>query len=239
MNILEDVMASVLRTSVSFFILVFVSLWIGKQVNSHTTYYNFALSITMGSFIANMGFDTKLNFVPMTSAFLALIFFYFFFSLISSNSRRFRRWISGQPTVIIENGKMLDSNMKKIRYTIDDLNQQLRELGIFDIFEVEYALLEISGKLSVLKKANYQNVTKNDFSLNNHYQEPNLPIELIMDGTLVEKNFNSKFTRQWLDKELKLRRLQQKDIQYAVISSNGSFFIDLYDDHLHSPLDKE
>jgi uncharacterized membrane protein YcaP (DUF421 family) len=239
MNKLDEVMISVFRTGVSFFILMVVSIWVGKQVNSTTNYYNFALSITIGSFIANMGFDIKLNFIPMLSAFLTLIFIYFFFSRISINSRHFRMLISGQPTVIIENGKILDENMKKIRYTLDDLNQQLREGGIFDVFEVEYALLEVSGKLSVLKKTKYQHVTKNDFNPTNHNQALNPPIELIMDRVAVEKNFNSKYSRQWLDHELKVRSLQMDEIQYAVISSNGSLFIDLYDDHLKSPLDME
>jgi uncharacterized membrane protein YcaP (DUF421 family) len=239
MNIVEDILKSVFRTSISFFILMIVSLWVGKQVNSHTNYYNFALSITIGAFIANMGFDIELKFIPMLAAFLTLFTIYFLFSLISSSSRRLRMWLSGKPTVIIENGKILDTNMKKIRYTIDDLNQQLREQGVFDIFEVEYALLEVSGKISVLKKQQYRNLTKGDQNPHDRNQEINLPIELIIDGEAIEKNFNSKYTRSWLDHELKLRALQIIEIQYAVISTNGSFFIDLFDDSLKSPLDLE
>jgi uncharacterized membrane protein YcaP (DUF421 family) len=236
---LEDIISSILRTVVSYFVLMTVMLWIGKQVNSHTNYYNFALSVTLGSFIANMGFDTNLHFTPMLASFLALILMYFFFSLISAKSRPFRRWLSGQSTVIIDKGKILEVNMKKVRFTLDDLNQLLREQGIFDIFEVEYAILEVSGNLSIMKKTQYQNISKKDFNPNNYNQEIMLPIELIMNGSLVEKNFNKNYSRQWLYQELKTRNLQIKDIQYALISSNGSLFIDLYDDHLHSPLDVE
>ncbi|MGG3470525.1 DUF421 domain-containing protein [Neobacillus pocheonensis] len=233
------VLEAVLRTCVAYFVLMVVALWIGKQVNSHTNYYNFALAITIGSFIANMGFDTNLHFMPMIASFIALVLIYFFLSLISANSRPFRKWLSGQPTVIIDNGKILDGNMKKVRYTLDDLNQQLREQGIFDIFEVEYALLEVSGKLSVLKKTQYQNVSKKDIYPTNLNENVILPKELIMDGKVVEKNFNHNFSKQWLEHELKLRNLQPEAIQYAVISSNGSLFLDLYDDHLKSPLDTE
>lgn len=234
---MEDIISSILRTVVSYFVLMTVMLWIGKQVNSHTNYYNFALSVTLGSFIANMGFDTNLHFTPMLASFLALILMYFFFSLISAKSRPFRRWLSGQSTVIIDKGKILEVNMKKVRFTLDDLNQLLREQGIFDIFEVEYAILEVSGNLSIMKKTQYQNISKKDFNPNNYNQEIMLPIELIMNGSLVEKNFNKNYSRQWLYQELKTRNLQIKDIQYALISSNGSLFIDLYDDHLQSPLD--
>ena len=232
-------MISILRTSVSFFILITVSVWAGKQMKSRNNHFSFALSITIGSFIANMGFDTKLKFIPMFAAFLALIFMYFLFALISTNNRRFRMWLSGHPTVIIENGKILDANMKKIRYTLDDLNQQLRELGIFDVLEVEYALLEVSGKLSALKKTSYQNATKTDINPNIPNQKINFPKELIMDGAAVEKNFNSQYSSQWLDQELEKRSLHIKDIQYAVISSNGSLFIDQFEDNLKSPLDRE
>ena len=236
---METLIIAVLRTCFSFLILLTVSIWIGKQVNSHNNHYNFALSVTLGSFIANMGFDTNLKFTPMLASFIALIFMYFISSLISNKNRRFRLWLSGEPTVVIENGKLLDGNMKKIRYTLDDLNQQLREQGIFDLIEVEFALLEVSGKLSVLKKTKFQNVTKNEIVPTNNSVDIHLPIELIMDGRVVEKNFNSQYSSAWLNQELQSRNLELKEVQYAVISSNSSLFIDLYNDNLKSPLDRE
>ena len=236
---METLIIAVLRTCFSFLILLTVSIWIGKQVNSHNNHYNFALSVTLGSFIANMGFDTNLKFTPMLASFTALISMYLISSLISNKNRRFRLWLSGEPTVVIENGKLLDGNMKKIRYTLDDLNQQLREQGIFDLIEVEFALLEVSGKLSVLKKTKFQNVTKNEIVPTNNSVDIHLPIELIMDGRVVEKNFNSQYSSAWLNQELQSRNLELKDIQYAVISSNSSLFIDLYNDNLKSPLDRE
>ncbi|MFF2446415.1 DUF421 domain-containing protein [Neobacillus sp. NPDC058068] len=239
MDKVENLIITISRTCVSFLILMMVSLWIGKQVNSGNNHYNFALSITIGSFIANMGFDTYLKFIPMLAAFIALISMYFLSSLISTHSRRFRLLLSGEPTVVMENGKILDGNMKKVRYTLDDLNQQLREQGVFDVFQVEYALLEASGKLSVMKKEKFQSLTKGDYHPTQLHSEIQLPIELIMDGVAVEKNFDSQYSSTWLNQELKLRNLQMKEIQYAVISSNGSLFIDLLEDHINAPLDRE
>ena len=175
----------------------------------------------------------------MLASFFTLIILYFCFSYLSSKYRRFRMWISGRPTVIMEDGKILDRNMQKVRYTLDDLNQQLRELGVFDINEVEYALLEVSGKLSVLKKTNYQLLKKVDLFPNAGNQIVIQPLELIMNGKIIEKNFNKKYSRQWLDEELAYKKLNLKDVQYAVISSNGRLFIDLYNDQLTAPIDKE
>ncbi|MEH7521816.1 DUF421 domain-containing protein [Bacillus sp. JJ1503] len=236
---MDVIIHAILRTCASFIILLFVSLWIGKYINSHINHYNFALSITVGSFIANMGFDTNLKFIPMASAFLSLIIIYFLVSFISSRNRRLRKWLSGQPTVIIENGKILDGNMKKAKYSLDDLNQQLREKAIFDLSEVEFAILEISGKLSVMKKTKFQILTKKDLYPGITNQTASLPIELIMDGKVIEKNLNKNYSSEWLDREINLRNLQVKDIQYAVISSSSTLFIDLFEDQIISPTDVE
>jgi len=233
------VVLSIVRTLVSYTILMVATYWLGKYVNAHKNYYNFALSISIGSFIANMSFDVDLKFIPMLTAFLTLMVIYFIMAIVSAKSRHFRKWLSGQPIVIIENGKLLDENMKKVKYSIDYLNQQLREQGIFDIFEVEYALLEVSGNISVLRKSQYQHVNKKDLNLGNPKQKNDLPVELIMDGTIIDKNFKGYYSKQWLDQELKVRNLEIKEIQYAVIGTNGSLFIDLYKDQLTSPADME
>ena len=74
---MHHILLSILRTGISFFILMVIALWIGKQVNSKNNYYNFALSMTIGSFIANMGFDINLPFAPMLSALFSLVCIYF------------------------------------------------------------------------------------------------------------------------------------------------------------------
>ncbi|KAB2334879.1 DUF421 domain-containing protein [Cytobacillus depressus] len=236
---MDIILQTILRTCASFIILLFVSLWVGKHINSHINHYNFALSITIGSFIANMGFDTNLKFIPMMSAFLTLVLIYFLISFISSRNRHLRKWLSGQPTVIIENGKILDSNMKKAKYSLDDLTQQLREKDIFDVSEIEFAILEISGKLSIMKKTKYQMITRRDLTPSMLNQTMNLPRELIMDGKVIGKNFNNHYSIEWLNQEIKRRNLQLKNIQYAVISSSGTLFIDLFEDQIIEPTDME
>lgn len=107
-------------------------------------------------------------------------------SIVSRKSRKARKWLSGLPTVLIEESKILEENMKKINYTLDYLNQALREKDIFDIEEVEYAILEIDGHISVLKKPPYRNVTKKDMGILTANMSA-FPIELIMDGKIIEK----------------------------------------------------
>lgn len=150
-----------------------------------------------------------------------------------------RGFMAGKPTLVIQNGKILEENMKGMRYTLDYLNQQLREKDIFDISEVEFAMIETDGHMSVKKYPSFENVTRKDLQL---YMkaEGYMPIEVIMDGKLILKNIQeNQLTVEWIDEELKKRQLSLKDIVYAVRSSNGSLYIDTYDDHIHSPIDQE
>ncbi|MFI8686988.1 DUF421 domain-containing protein [Rossellomorea sp. NPDC077527] len=235
---MDGILFSIIRTIISFMLLILVTLVIGKHINSHKTHFSFALSITIGSLIANMGFNTHLDFTEILGSFFSLFTLYYILLLMTSHSRTLRQWISGCPTVIIEKGKVLEDNMKKIKFTLDDLNQHLREKGVFDISEVDYALLEVSGELSIKKKDQFQNVTKLDLHLPTHTSN-SLPVELIMDGRIIDKNLTPHYSKDWLDKELRTRGLALREIYYAVISSNGSLFIDKVQDHLHYPTDIE
>lgn len=234
---MEDTIIPILRTGFSFMLLILVTLAIGKHINSHKNHYSFALSVTIGSFIANMGFDTNLKFKEMLISFLVLVLMFYLFMVLSSRSRGFRRWLSGRPTVLIEKGKLLDKNMKKVKFSIDDLNQLLREKDIFNIFEVEYALLEVNGELSILKKTPFKNVINKDLNLPISSEAP--PVELIMDGEIIQKNATGIYNREWIEAEFKRRNLRIEEIYYAVVNSNGYLFVDKYEDKLISPTDVE
>lgn len=234
---MEEMLQSILRTLISFIILIIVTMAIGKHINSHKNYYSFALSITIGSFIANMGFDTNLDFTEILFSLITLIFVFYLCLLLSSRSRKLRMWFSGRPTVLIEKGKILDENMKKIKFSLDDLNQHLRENGVFEIYEVEYALLEVSGDLSILKKKDYQCIVRKDIQLSS--DQGTLPIELIMDGKVITKNLTSHYNKDWILSECHKRKLKIEEIYYAVINSNGSLFIDKFNDQIISPTDIE
>ncbi len=234
---MEDAAIAIARTLFSFIILILVTIILGKHINIHKNHYSFALAITIGSFIANMGFNTKLNFGVMLAAFLALILLYYAFLLLASRNRRLRRWFSGQPTVVMENGKILDENMKKIKFSLDDLNQHLRELGVFDIYEVDYALVEASGKLSMRKKDRFQTPTKQELHLQSTTE--GVPVELIMDGKIIRKNLTDPYSENWIRSQCQKQNIAVDDVYYAVVNSNGSLFIDTYKDHIHSPADLE
>ncbi len=131
---------------------------------------------------------------------------------ISLKNQKFRDVIEGRPVMIIENGKMNQTNMRKQRYNLDDVLFQLREKGIADIRDVEFAILERSGNLSIFKK------------------EPNssvFTLPLIQDGVIQDEHLKvTKKTKEWLLSELAKKGYDQiKDIFYCSYMQ-GQFFIE-------------
>ncbi|MGG0792221.1 DUF421 domain-containing protein [Peribacillus simplex] len=218
---MEDLIQPIIRTVISYIVLLIFTYLFGKRMNSQLNYYSFALSVTVGSYIANMGFDTNLQFFPTLASFLTLIFIFFLSSLFSFKQRGFRKYLSGKPLIIIEKGEINEFNMKKAKYSIDDLKQQIREQGLFKIDQIETAILEVSGKLSIQKKEEYQPLLKKDIDL----ITSEIPIELIFNGEIITKNLTSLYNEEWVMKQCKDRKITAKDVRYGVVGRNGVFYV--------------
>jgi uncharacterized membrane protein YcaP (DUF421 family) len=153
--------------------------------------------------------------VPMT--FLMCI--QIILSVISLKFQRFRHLIEGEPAILVNAGKIDEKKMRKQRYNIDDLLMQLREQGIGDVRDVEYAILEPSGKLSVFQKQKSKK-SKND--------TPIFTLPLIIDGEIQYNHLQMiEHTDEWLVE--KLNNLGYKDVKQILYCSfqNGQFFVDL------------
>jgi len=211
---------------------------LGKQTLSNMTFHDFVTGITLGAIAANLAFNKDLNSSYIVLSLVVFTLTSLLLSSIALKSRKLRNWISGSPTVLIEGGKILENNMRKIKYTIDTLDQSLRENGVFNIEEVEYAILEDNGVVSILKKEADQYVTKKDLKL--QYNPQVFPIELIMDGKVMEENLNNNgLTKEWLEEELRRKGRRLSDVFYAVKGTHQQVVIDCYEDGIHQPIDKE
>ena len=117
--------------------------------------------------------------------------------------------------------------MRKLRYHLDDLEMQLRDKGVFDFNEVEFAVLESHGQLSVLKKTQFQPVTPKDMNMKTGYK--GLSMEIIKDGDILDKNLQqNNLSIDWLKQELKNRNIQKvSDVVYAAINTDKVLYISL------------
>lgn len=127
---------------------------LGKQTLSNMNFHDFVTAVIMGAIAANLAFNEKME---VTHLLISLIVFTgtsYLLSKLNLRSRKIRLLAEGSPTVLIEGGKVLEQNLSKNKITLDSLNQALRQKEVFDINEVEYALLEVNGQVSVMKKKN-------------------------------------------------------------------------------------
>lgn len=161
--------------------------------------------------------DTKVPFLHTITPMVILMGIQYILAYLSLKSQKIRDLIDGRPTVIINNGQIDEEAMKTQRYNFDDLLSQLRDKNVKNVADVEFAILEPSGKLSVLPKS--RDKTENG---------PNIDIQLILDGVIQEdqlKEMNK--TNLWLRQELRKRGYHDiKQISYCSYH-NGIFHIDL------------
>jgi uncharacterized membrane protein YcaP (DUF421 family) len=216
----------IIRTLTSFILLwVFVQM-LGKQTIAQKTYHLYIASITMGTIAGNLAFNIKIKFMYFIIAIFIMGTVVFVLNLVAVRNPRFRKWIAGEPATLIQSGQILVESMERMRYSVDSLKQALRGKDIFNIEEVDCAILEIDGSLSVLKKAPYQPTTKED--LQQLSSPESVPVELIYDGKIVTENMSHhRYSEKWLINELNKRNLAITDVSYAVVGTKGNLYIDI------------
>lgn len=154
----------IVRVFVAFIVTLIITRLIGKQMIAQLTYHDFVAAITIGSIAGNLAFNIKIKFVYFLLSLGLFSLIAWAVTVISLKNQKLKKLVSGQPIVVIENGNIHKDNLRKMNYTLEALELGLREKGVFNKNEVETAVLEINGSLSVLKKPEYKNVTQKELT---------------------------------------------------------------------------
>ena len=219
------------RTTISFIVLLILARLMGKKQISQLTFFHYVTGITIGSIAAEIAAQQETPFVDGIIAMIWWAMLTLLMSYIALKSKRARVILDDQPTIVIYEGKIIEEAMKKSRLHLNDLNMMLREQSIFSIKDVQYALLETNGNLSVMKKAGQEPATKKD--VNAPAPEPKyLPSEIISDGKIVKKNLTElNLTEEWVYEQLKKQGIGKvEQVFYAEIQTDGSLHIDVRSD---------
>lgn len=136
-------------------------------------------------------------------------------SVLSMKSVKFRVLLCGRPSIIVENGKLKQTEMKKNRFTVDELMEELRMKGVTDISTVKYAILETNGQISVLPFADQKPPSAKDMNL--APEEAGIPLVIINDGRVLEHNLRLRgYEEGWLEKQLKAHNVKRPDQVYLL-----------------------
>ena len=202
-NVSEFVNVTI-RAISSLITLFLVTKMLGKKQVSQLSLFDYVIGISIGNFAAEMTINLESNEINGIWAVVLFGVFAYTISILTMKSIKLRRFFMGTPTVIIQEGKILEKNLKKVKFDINDMLEEIREQGYFDISQINYAIMEANGKFSILPKSDYRPLTPKDMKLkvNNESIQSNV----IIDGKVMKNNLiNMNKDVKWLNKKLKVQ----------------------------------
>lgn len=220
-----------IRSILAFLILLVLIRIIGKQQVSQLTFFDYVLGITIGSIASTLSVQLNENSLTTICGMVVWALLALLLAVAGIHCPWLQKLVEGRPSVVVENGHLKMENLKKLRITIDELLSQLRIQGAFNISDVEYAIFEPNGKLSVQKKSQKQPLTPSDLQLDTQYD--GLPTNLIVDGIIRQEALKTlRLSRSWLMFQLgKQNILEAERVVLAQLDTKGNLFVDLADDH--------
>ena len=226
-----------IQTVLAFFTILFITRLLGRQQISQLTLYEYINGITFGSIAATLATDLSQR---TYHHFLGLVLFGILTSMVSLlalKNRPFRKVVDGEPILAIHDGKLLEENLKKARYSMDELNELLRKNSCFYINDVEYGILEINGDLNVIKKTHKRQVTMEDLNLT--AEQESLATEIIIGGQIIYDNLKKRnVSGKDLMDRLKLLGIKELgEVMYCTLDTTGKIYVDRFDDELKPSLD--
>lgn len=235
---MPDWLLIVIRSFSLLIVLFFLTKWLGKKQISQLNIFESITGIVLGGIVAIHSVDLELNIFHGMLAIFVWFIIPFFVDFVSLKSKAFSDFIQGKSTVFIQNGKIMEDNLKKEGFTSDDLLEHLRSKNIFQVSDVEFALMEPSGTLSVLPKKENQPLTAKDLGIKV------APIKesqtIIMDGKmLLEPLANASLNPNWLETELDKINVSIENVFLGQVDSHGQLTVDLYDDKIAVPSPSE
>lgn len=220
----HEILEVSLRAVLSLVTLFLVTKLIGKKQVSQLSLFDYVIGISIGNFAAEMTINLESKILHGTIAVILFGLLAYGISILTMKSMRLRRFFMGKPTVIMEDGILLLKSLKNVKYDINDFLEQTREQGYFDISEISYAVLEASGKLSILPKAGYKPVTIRDMDLK--AEKASISANVIIDGKIMYKNLSvMKKDEEWLLKQLKIKGKDVSDILLATLDNSCKLLI--------------
>lgn len=209
---------------------------IGRKELSQMTFFNFVSGISIGTIGASLAIDSTLSIRNGVLALVGWSAFTIVLGLIDIKSKKTRNLIEGQPRILIKKGQIMEDELRKVRLDVDALNSLLRKKNVFAVSDVDYAIFETDGTLSVMKKEQQMPVTKSDMRI--QQTQSNLyPIstEGITDGNIISTNLDKlNLDKQWLEQQIQQAGVESvSDVFYAEVQKDGSLYIDKRNDVLH------
>lgn len=223
---MKSILEVTVKVFIGFIVLLILTRILGKKQVGQLTTFNYVTGITMGNMAGDMIIHKDVKLIDAVVGLTLWAVLTYALGYISIKSSKVRVVLNGEPAIVIKKGVILHDVLAVHRVNMDDLSTLLRSNNIFSIKDVEYAILEPNGQLSVLKNVDQEPVTRKDMQI-----QPNiryyLPSEIIVDGKVVDRNLKELgLSAEWLGQQLKQEDVSSiKDIFYGQLQEDGSLYI--------------
>ncbi|SHI04675.1 Uncharacterized membrane protein YcaP, DUF421 family [Clostridium collagenovorans DSM 3089] len=214
----------IVRTVILYFMALVVIRLMGKRQIGQLQPFEIVITVMISDLAAMPMQDNRIPLAFSAIPMIVLVILQILSSTAQLKSEKARELLSGKPTIIIEHGRIDMDALKEERININDLLEELRLKNFYNIKEIEYAILETSGQLSIIPKTNLTFATKEDLKIPT--TQDSLPITLILDGKINTFNLNLiNKDLEWLAGQLKRNNVTKpKDVYLAILDSNGDFY---------------
>ena len=236
-NLLEAITV-IPRCLGSIAFLFLITKIMGKKQVSQFSLFDYVIGISIGNFTAEMTLNREVQYINGMMAILTFGILSYVISKLINKSINIRKFIIGTPTILIDKGKIIEKNLKKVNIDVNDLLEDARISGYFDISEIEFAIMEANGSISFLVKSEFKNPTISDLKLKNN--RTSLSANLIVNGEYMEDAIkHSNITKKELIQEIKKMNLNTPDsiLLCTLTNSNLKFYFKDEKEKNHSLLE--
>lgn len=212
-----------IRAIILYIVVLIVMRLMGKREIGQLQPFELAISIMIADLasvpMSELGIPLTNGIVPI----LALLVMYMIISILNMKSVNFRKIMSGKPAILIYRGRIDEKALKRESITINELQERLRVDNIFNLGDVEYAILETNGELTVIQKPEKRALTPQDLNIDPDYE--GIPYDLVVEGKIMHENLKTIGKDEiWLQKQLKKFDANTENTLVATIDGKGNFF---------------
>lgn len=215
---------SYIRAIVLYLLLILSVRLMGKRQIGELEPAEFVVAILIADLASVPMQDIGIPLLSGVIPILTVLAIELILSVLAMRFRPLRKFFSGNPIMLIENGKILSKNLSKTRITVDELLQHLRENQILDVSAVQYAILEIDGQISTIPYPKHQPPTAMDLHV--QVDQAELPMTVISDGVVLEEYLQaSGHDRAWLDRQLNSLNCTVEDVFLMTATKSGKLYL--------------
>lgn len=215
--------ATFIRSIILYIIVLIVMRIMGKREIGQLQPFELAIAIMIADLasipMTDIGIPISNGIIPI----LGLLVMHLIISMLNLKSRRMRELICGKPTILIYQGKIDEKKLKKERFTVNELQEKLRSSNVMDLGDVEYAILETSGDITVIQKPDKRAAIPEDFGIMPEYE--GISYNLVVDGKIIEENLkliNKDYS--WLKKQVNKFQMEPEEALIVSINGKGRIF---------------